>query len=78
VSRFISKTIEITCHNDGNEATWAVLRDTVNQVLQEAQRPRGERNPSAGKPVSGDLRIRLQYNHNYLRDEILVTWDEVS
>jgi hypothetical protein len=50
------------------------MRDLVGSVLREAQRGEGP-----GEPLkSGDLRIRYQYNAAYLRDEVLVTWDEVS
>lgn len=69
VKKFISRSSEINTGN--NEMVWAVTRDLVGQVLQEAQR-------GNVKPASGDLRVRLQYNAVYTRDEVLVTWDEVG
>lgn len=75
MSRSIMKVAVVDRPGNPSEAVWSIVRDTVSGVLREAQRGLGD-----GKipQPTGDLRIRYHYNPSYLRDEIIVSWDEVS
>lgn len=73
----MSKFIEKKAALDGDRlSAWPLVRDTVSAVLFEAQASCSD-NGQRARPA-GDLRVRIHYDATYLRDEVIVTWDEVA